>query len=83
MVSVNLYGKSECGLCDEAEALLSEVLRVSSLDERYTIRKIDIETDDTLMAQYGMSIPVVRREDSGEALYWPFPASRLRDFLLA
>jgi hypothetical protein len=34
-----------------------------------------------LLEQYGWSIPVLQRADTGEELKWPFPPSRLREFL--
>ena len=56
-----LYGRPECGLCDEARDLL-----VALLDERAaaglptpTLREIDIESDPALERAFLATIPVV------------------------
>jgi Glutaredoxin-like domain (DUF836) len=53
--SVVLYARPDCHLCDEARQVILRVRRraVFSFDE------IDIETDDDLVREYGIRIPVV------------------------
>ncbi len=69
-----LYSQPECHLCDEAEVFL----RQAGLEEKYT--KIDIETDLELLKQYGIYVPVLKREDDQE-LFWPFDVEGIRTFL--
>jgi hypothetical protein len=44
-------------------------------------REVEISDDETLLERYGLSIPVVRREDSGSELSWPFDEAKLLRFL--
>src|SRR6476660_8130646 len=68
MLSVTLYMKPGCHLCDEAEAMLD------NLRPRYAHRleRIDINTDPELRQRYGELIPVLVL---GE-LEYPAPLSR-------
>ena len=54
-LSVKLYMKAGCHLCEEAEAELD------TLQSRYPHRleRVDINTDAELMARYGEQIPVL------------------------
>ena len=70
-----LYGTGGCHLCEQAEHLLQPWLSAS-----LSIEVIDIAEDDVLLERYGISIPVLQRED-GECLYWPFDAHTLALFL--
>ncbi len=76
MFKLTLYGKADCELCDQAEAM------VRSMTQRnWQLVKTDITSEAKLLEQYGWSIPVLQRADTGEELKWPFPPSRLRAFL--
>ncbi len=68
-----LYGTTFCHLCEQAES----VLQKSEVNAEH----VDIAEDDDLLERYGTRIPVLRREDSGEELGWPFDESTLRLFL--
>ncbi len=70
-----LYSRSQCSLCDKAEALLAE----GGFGNVY--RKIDIDSDLNLIQRYGDQIPVLLSEDTGEKLAWPFTASQVRDLV--
>jgi glutaredoxin len=55
MRSVVLYTRSGCHLCDEARtAILSVRAR-----EPFGYDEVDIDTDDDLLRDYGVRIPVV------------------------
>jgi len=55
MVSVVLYSRPGCGLCDEALAvILAERARTP-----FGFEEVDVSTDDALEMEYGMRIPVV------------------------
>lgn len=69
-----LYGTGQCHLCDQAEALLD------ALDLPFA--GIDIIGDETLLARYGTSIPVLR-DALGRELYWPFSGNDITAFLAA
>lgn len=55
MVSVVLYSRPGCGLCDEARAvILAERERTP-----FAFDEVDISGDDALELEYGIRIPVV------------------------
>lgn len=74
-MSVYLYSRADCSLCDKAEALLAE----GGFSKRY--EKIDIETDLELLQRYGDQIPVLFKQETGEKLAWPFTASQVRTLI--
>ena len=74
MTRLILYQRDDCKLCDEATALLA---RARAPD----FESVWIDGDAELEARYGACVPVLRNEDSGEELGWPFDTARLREFL--
>lgn len=74
-----LYSRQECHLCDQAQALIEQVIAGSD----WQLEKVDIDSDAKLTELYRYSIPVLARIDGAEitALNWPFPPSRIRDLL--
>ena len=52
---VVLYSRPGCHLCDEARA----VLEAERLRTPFDLDEVDIETDDELVKEYGIRIPVV------------------------
>lgn len=71
-----LYQRDDCKLCDEAVALLAR-MRAPDFESLW------IDDDADLAARYGVRVPVLRDEDSGRELDWPFDAAALREFLQA
>lgn len=69
-----LYQRDDCKLCDEAVALLAAV-RAPEFESVW------IDGDAELEARYGERVPVLRDEDSGRELGWPFDGQSLRRFL--
>ena len=69
-----LFQRDDCHLCD----LALEVLAAARAPD---FESVFIDGDTGLEARYGERIPVLRREDTGAELDWPFDAGRLRDFL--
>lgn len=68
-----LYRRDGCELCDEAEQLL----RAAGVTGYERVR---IGWFGPLAETYGWRVPVLRRGDGAE-LDWPFDAGRLGDFL--
>ena len=60
-----LYGRPECGLCDEARALVLALLeeRAANGLATPTLRDIDIGSDPALEREFVASIPVVELGD--------------------
>jgi hypothetical protein len=72
-----LYYTEHCHLCDEAEALL----HIAGYGECYI--KVEIENDPGLLQLYEIHIPVLKRTDNEQELFWPFDAQKLAVFLEA
>ena len=70
-----LYHTDGCHLCEQAEQLITDVLNDTS-----ELLLIDIMTDEQLIAEYQITIPVLKSE-KGEKLYWPFTLHSVREFL--
>lgn len=68
-----LYQRDDCPLCDHALALLAAA-RVPDFESVW------IDDDAALEARYGTRVPVLRDEDSGRELDWPFALEALRAF---
>lgn len=77
--TLDLLGTENCHLCDQAKDLLTDVLR--NMPQDYVILETDISANDKLMERYGVRIPVVRLDESGRELGWPFDKQSLSDFL--
>ena len=45
------------------------------------MESVEIAEDDGLLERYGTRIPVLRREDSGAELDWPFSTDEVDRFL--
>ena len=73
---LTLFQRDDCHLCDLALQELAQA-RVPEFESVF------IDEDVALEARYGVRIPVLRREDSGAELDWPFDAQRVRAFLEA
>ena len=86
-VCVVLYGKPECHLCEQAEAIL--VKATASLGVAY--QKVDITGSADLFARFRYRIPVIEVAggaeagdgSSGTTLDWPTTAERVRRAIVA
>ena len=74
MSQMILYYTEHCHLCDEAEALLHS----AGYGECYT--KVEIEDKPDLLMLYEIHIPVLKRTDNQEELFWPFGLEELTAF---
>ena len=71
------YTTSQCHLCELAEALLAN----TPMPEPLPVDVVDIAQSEALVARYGTRIPVLRRDDTGAELDWPFTRDQLLAFL--
>jgi len=67
------YKREPCDLCDKALRLIIE----GGLSDRVELVNIDEDLD--LIQRYGDQVPVVRNDETGEKLAWPFTASQVRE----
>ncbi|MBL0163397.1 MAG: glutaredoxin family protein [Xanthomonadales bacterium] len=73
-MSLILYQRDDCQLCDEAIALL---VAASAPD----FSSIWIDGDRALESRYGARVPVLLHAGSGRELDWPFDEVAIRRFL--
>ena len=71
------YTTSQCHLCELAEALLVS----TTMPEPISVDVVDIAQSVELVEHYGTRIPVLRRNDTGAELDWPFTRDQLLTFL--
>jgi glutaredoxin len=65
MIAVTIYSRPGCHLCDDMKAVVQHVARSIPL----SLDEIDISTDPSLEAQYGLEIPVLMVEGRKAAKY--------------
>jgi hypothetical protein len=71
---LTLYQRDDCHLCDLALGLLAEV-RAPEFESVF------VDGDEALEQRYGIRVPVLRDEERGVELEWPFDGKKLRRFL--
>ena len=71
-----LFSTLGCHLCEVAEALLMPFVEHGLL-----VELVDIAEREDWVEQYGLRIPVLRRDDTGAELDWPFDADQIVAFL--
>ncbi|HMM57038.1 MAG TPA: glutaredoxin family protein [Rudaea sp.] len=69
-----LFQRDDCRLCDLAIAVLAQARAPE-------FSSVFIDDDAALEARYGERVPVLREDESGRELNWPFDADALREFL--
>lgn len=73
MPVLTLYGKPGCHLCDDARAVVGEVVAGRNV----TLREVDVTLDPALERRYGERIPVVAL-DGDELFEYAVDADALR-----
>ena len=76
-MQLTFYTTSHCQLCELAESLLVH----TPMPQPIPVEAVDIASSAELTERYGTRIPVLRREDTGAELGWPFSREDLLDFL--
>ena len=71
------YTTSNCHLCELAESLLIN----TPMPEPIPVEVVDIAQSEALVERYGTRIPVLRCNDTGAELGWPFTQDQLLSFL--
>ena len=69
-----LYTRDDCQLCDHALALLASA-RAPDFESVW------IDDDASLEARYGERVPVLRNDQTGAELDWPFDGDGIAAFL--
>jgi hypothetical protein len=76
--SLLLFSTAACHLCEQALSLLQPWLQ-----RGWSVQEVDISESDELFQRYGLTIPVLRREEGGQELNWPFDEDAIARFLAA
>lgn len=71
-----LYSGTECCLCDVA----AELLATHYPEQWQLTSKVNVRPDPQLYHLYGARIPVLKRQDTGAEIGWPFDAADLQGF---
>jgi hypothetical protein len=69
-----LYQRDYCHLCDQALAVMAEA-RAPDFDSVW------VDDDEALEVRYGTRVPVLRDQEDGRELDWPFDVMAVRQFL--
>jgi glutaredoxin len=69
-VEVVIYGAPDCGLCDEAKAILEP----AAARLGFVLRTVDITSDPALEARHRPSIPVVEIDGEQAFVYHVLPS---------
>ena len=78
MSGLILYTTAGCHLCEDAEAVLRYCQQYRS-DLNWLA--VDIATDEALVREYGLRIPVIRIVADSTELGWPFDAGQVMALL--
>ncbi|MBY6063079.1 glutaredoxin family protein [Pseudidiomarina sediminum] len=78
MADFYLLSKPNCGLCDEALALLHRL----DLEQPMRLHWVDISQQPELWDEYALLIPVLVRAKDDAELRWPF-GEQLMEFVTA
>lgn len=76
-IKLILYSTSHCHLCEQAIAMLDDLMASSMQQISFSYEIVDIIDSDEHMALYSIHIPVIYRLDNKETLYWPFTKSNI------
>lgn len=71
---LTLYQRDDCRLCDLALDVLAQA-RVPDFSSVF------IDVDAKLEVRYGERVPVLREDESGRELNWPFDADAVMRFI--
>lgn len=77
-IELTLIGKPGCHLCDEAEAVVNEVL--AEVAVQVSLTKLNILEDEELFARFSEEIPVLLIEGQVHN-YWRIDPQRLKEAL--
>jgi len=77
MRALFFYTTKNCHLCEEAAQLLEKLQSVKKVN----IEAVDISEKESLVRSYGLRIPVVKNQQSGKEVDWPFIMDDLIDLV--
>lgn len=76
-MKIHFYTGPQCSLCDIADDMLKQCSRAEELQ----VEKHNVRLEPELYHLYGARIPVLKRDDNGAEIGWPFDFAGLESFL--
>ncbi|MDB2330129.1 glutaredoxin family protein [Alteromonas sp.] len=76
-MKIFFYTGPQCSLCDHADTELANTSHYRTL----SIEKVNVRENSELYHLYGARIPVLKRDDNGSEIGWPFSTADLEEFL--
>lgn len=77
MPELLFYTTEGCHLCEYAAAMLDDLARST----KFQLKPIDIAESEQLVAQYGLTIPVLCNPHNKRELNWPFTIEQVIELL--
>lgn len=74
-IDVTIYSRADCHLCEAAKQTVQQV--ATEVETTVTITEVDVDTDETLRAEYGDRVPYVF-VDGWPAFKYEVEAAELR-----
>ena len=68
---LTIYYTAACHLCEEADALVIAYFAANGIAPD-SLTRVEIADDVDLLQRYGVLIPVLKAEATGQELNWPF-----------
>ena len=75
-----LYSTSHCHLCETAIALILQLAKAHKF-KMIELKIVEIADNEKLLARYGLTIPVLQRQDTFAELNWPFSEADVVEFI--
>jgi len=80
MPMLTLYYTTACHLCEEAKSLVMAYFAVRHIAPD-SLTQVEIANDGELLERYGILIPVLKVEATGQELNWPFGVGDIEHLL--
>lgn len=82
----HLYSSEGCHLCEQAYALCypllgNAILVVDIVNDDDLVNEHGSLSETSLVEKYGVHIPVLKRNDNGQELFWPFTIEQIQIFI--
>ena len=77
MPELLFYTTEGCHLCEYAAAMLDDLAHST----KFQLKPVDIAESEQLVAQYGLTIPVLHNPRNDRELNWPFTTEQIIELL--
>lgn len=70
-----------CHLCEQVEEMLAYILQQKTDQIHFSILQFDIIDDEKILEKYRTSIPILKKENTNDEIFWPFSFEELCEWL--